>query len=211
MKKRSFQLATLAATLVATFPAQAAVVFSDNFDSYAPASSVPWSGGGTWTTGNSVDLVKSGEYNLTCAGGGGNCVDLSGSSPGSISKVLSLAAGTYLLSFDYTGNQLDSIGGPWPPAGFTASIGSLTANIGPLANNSNVFQSYSNWFTVNGSPVTLTFSQQGGNNYRGSILDNVLISSVPEPTTWAMMLLGFGMIGFGVRRRTGGKSQLLAA
>lgn len=28
-------------------------------------------------------------------------------------------------------------------------------------------------------------------------------SAVPEPATWAMMLLGFGMTGFGLRRRTG--------
>lgn len=27
------------------------------------------------------------------------------------------------------------------------------------------------------------------------------LSAVPEPATWAMMLLGFGMVGFGLRRR----------
>ena len=26
-------------------------------------------------------------------------------------------------------------------------------------------------------------------------------AAVPEPATWAMMLLGFGAIGFGMRRR----------
>ena len=211
MMKLLIPLATVAAAMVATVPAHAAVVFSDTFDLYSPASSVPWNGGGSWTTGNSVDLVKSGEYNLTCAGGAGNCVDLSGSSPGSISKVLSLAAGTYQLSFDYTGNQLEGVGGSWPLAGFTASVGSLVANIGPLANNSSVFQTYSNWFTTDGSGVTLTFTQQGGNNFRGSILDNVLISAVPEPSTWAMMLLGFAGIGFMAYRRKQSGSALTAA
>ena len=71
-------------------PASAAVVFSDNFDSYSSASAVPWSGDGVWNTGDSVDLVKSGEYNITCAGGPGNCVDLSGDRAGSISKSLAL-------------------------------------------------------------------------------------------------------------------------
>ena len=28
------------------------------------------------------------------------------------------------------------------------------------------------------------------------------VSAVPEPATWAMMLLGFGMVGFGLRRRS---------
>lgn len=31
--------------------------------------------------------------------------------------------------------------------------------------------------------------------------DNFAINAVPEPATWAMMLLGFGAIGFGMRRR----------
>jgi hypothetical protein len=32
-------------------------------------------------------------------------------------------------------------------------------------------------------------------------VDNFAINGVPEPTTWAMMLLGFGAIGFAMRRR----------
>lgn len=32
-----------------------------------------------------------------------------------------------------------------------------------------------------------------------------LTGSVPEPATWAMMLLGFGMVGFGLRSRSAGK------
>ena len=48
----------------------------------------------------------------------------------------------------------------------------------------------------------------GGDNFRGSILDNVSISNVagvPEPSTWAMMILGFGLIGSVLRssRRRG--------
>lgn len=32
-------------------------------------------------------------------------------------------------------------------------------------------------------------------------LDNIAGSAVPEPATWAMMLFGFGAVGFGMRRR----------
>ena len=186
-------------TAVAVFamvaPAHAAVLFSDDFNSYAPA--LNWNGSGTWTTGNSVDLVASSTFNLTCAGGAGNCVDLSASSSGFISRSLTLAAGIYQLSFDYTGNQL---GSQFPLAGFTASVGSLVANIGPLANNSSAFTSYSGTFTTAG-PTTLTFTQNGGDNFRGSILDNVVVASIPEPATWLLMIAGFGLVGGTMRRR----------
>jgi hypothetical protein len=37
----------------------------------------------------------------------------------------------------------------------------------------------------------------GTANYRF----NFLVGSVPEPSTWAMMLAGFGLIGMAMRRR----------
>ncbi|NTZ43936.1 PEP-CTERM sorting domain-containing protein, partial [Altererythrobacter sp. SALINAS58] len=33
------------------------------------------------------------------------------------------------------------------------------------------------------------------------------IGAVPEPTTWAMMLFGFGAIGFAMRRRSSDQSS----
>lgn len=36
-------------------------------------------------------------------------------------------------------------------------------------------------------------------------------AAVPEPATWAMMLLGFGVIGFGMRRRREGSATIQAA
>ncbi len=191
------------ATVAAVAPAQAAtVIFSDDFESYAP-NQVPWNGGGVWSTGNSVDLVQTGSFSLTCAGGTGKCVDLSGSAPGSISRTLTLGPGRYSISFDYTGNQLDAIGGPRPQVGFIAAVGSVyNFNTGPLANDSTTFQNQTSDFVVStaGSYV-LSFTQDaGGDNFRGSILDNVSISAVPEPATWAMMIMGFGLIGAAVRR-----------
>ena len=35
----------------------------------------------------------------------------------------------------------------------------------------------------------------------GSFGGNINITAVPEPATWAMMLLGFGAVGFAMRRR----------
>ena len=41
----------------------------------------------------------------------------------------------------------------------------------------------------------------GDNNDTGTLGGTVTIRAVPEPATWAMMLLGFGAIGWQLRRR----------
>ena len=37
-------------------------------------------------------------------------------------------------------------------------------------------------------------------------IDNIAVTTVPEPGTWAMMLLGFGALGFAMRRRKSPKA-----
>ena len=34
-------------------------------------------------------------------------------------------------------------------------------------------------------------------------IDNVSVTAVPEPTTWALLIVGFGMVGVAARRRAG--------
>lgn len=45
--------------------------------------------------------------------------------------------------------------------------------------------------------VTLTL-QSTNNAFE---IDDIAVTSVPEPATWAMMMLGFGALGFAMRRR----------
>jgi len=47
---------------------------------------------------------------------------------------------------------------------------------------------------------TLQFGFRNDPGYQG--LDNVSVSLVPEPATWALMLAGFGGLGLALRRRT---------
>lgn len=56
-------------------------------------------------------------------------------------------------------------------------------------------------FTVTGEHVTSLTSLRLRSNQNAFETDNFAINAVPEPATWAMMLLGFGAIGFGMRRR----------
>lgn len=51
--------------------------------------------------------------------------------------------------------------------------------------------------TLAAGNYTLTFVGSGSGSFGGA----VAFSAVPEPSTWGMMLLGFGAIGFAMRRR----------
>lgn len=52
-------------------------------------------------------------------------------------------------------------------------------------------------FTGNTNILSLTFRSNGNGSYGG----NLSFQPVPEPATWAMMLVGFAGIGFAMRRR----------
>jgi hypothetical protein len=56
------------------------------------------------------------------------------------------------------------------------------------------------YFTAVGASETLTFSQATASPSQASpIVDNILISSAPEPATWGLMILGVGMAGGALR------------
>ena len=65
-------------------------------------------------------------------------------------------------------------------------------------------------FATTGGNLVFT-SLSGGNANVGNILDNVQVAAVPELSTWAMMLIGFGGIGFLAYRRSKKTSAAVAA
>lgn len=95
-----------------------------------------------------------------------------------------------------------TLGTSSPNVDFTSAI--LTGAGGPYALNK-VFDGFTeNWnlenvFLASGQ-YTLTID--GVNRGNGALEGSITIEqAVPEPATWAMMLFGFGAIGFAMRRR----------
>ena len=62
-----------------------------------------------------------------------------------------------------------------------------------FANNVQIFGGQLNTLTVNGV-------SRGNGSYGGQL--SFTPGAVPEPATWGMMILGFGMVGGAMRRRT---------
>lgn len=124
-------------------------------------------------------------------------------STGTLSQWIPTIAGdTYNVGF-----WLLSDGGT--PNSFSATFGSnpILLNL----SNSGAFSYFDFTFTATGSaPTLLSFTYRQDPAYW--YLDDVSVvgprGAVPEPATWAMMLLGFGAIGFAMRK--GRQRQTLA-
>ncbi|MDP3748972.1 MAG: choice-of-anchor C family protein [Phenylobacterium sp.] len=151
-----------------------------------------------WTVGGGgVDYI--GTY--WEAADGERSVDLSMLSEGSVSQTITTVAGvTYKVSFALAGNPdgpdeskiaVTSISGSLPQIDFfTVTPAHTHASMGWLY--------YDYTFKAFDATSTLVFASATDTPY-GPALDNVSISVVPEPATWAMMIVGFGGIGLMVR------------
>jgi PEP-CTERM motif len=70
----------------------------------------------------------------------------------------------------------------------------------PATDLDSAWQQFTYSFVSDGRSNTIRFSEVGGGYYAG--LDDVAIIAVPEPSTWALALLGFAGLGvLGMRRR----------
>jgi hypothetical protein len=141
---------------------------------------------------NNVDIISYQAYGPAPTNGGSYGLDLVGyGSTGAISQTISTVAGQkYNVSFDYSSNP--GIADPMAIVTFNGgTVGSVTGGVG--------WQAFNGVFTGTGSPNIFALSETFGGNNGGVFLDNISISAVPEPSTWAMLLLGFGAIGWTMR------------
>jgi len=59
---------------------------------------------------------------------------------------------------------------------------------------------FSQYFVANAASSVISFAYQ--HTSPAFFLDEVVVTMVPEPATWGLMLAGFGMVGFAMRRRS---------
>jgi hypothetical protein len=197
-----------ALALGATMQSASATVFiQDAFDAGTP-NTLNWPGDSAFLSipqpGNvngkpSVDLVGAlNNFGITTFSG--NSVDLDGStgtgfSPsGELQSTTSLALGNYFVSFEISANQRSA-----PLQGVTVNIGNSAASEVTFTPSTNGYDLMTLVFhNVSGQ---LSFTADGPSTQMGPMLDNVLVTGVPEPTTWAMIILGFFGVGFMAYRR----------
>lgn len=184
----------LGALLAAVAPstANAAIIISEDFEN----------GTGAFTLSGNAYVANGALYNPCCgtpvdnpnnfvAFGGGN--QPSGLASASFRTAL---GSTYTVNFDY-----GALGGGSEPLTFT--VGGQTFTFNPVADNSIALTSTSFTFTGSGDPTSLVVTSGGVNNV-DAIVDNISVvgAAVPEPTTWALMILGIGAVGGAMRRRS---------
>lgn len=204
MSKITWCFAALAAL---SGSAEAAPLINGSFElGTDPGSFTTVGPGGSAITGWTVGGIDGVDYigSYWQAQDGVRSVDLSGNGPGSVSQLIDTDFGQqYTVSFWLAGNPdggdtakltVTSVAGTVPQFDtFTVVPGTNThANMG--------WQQYAYTFTAFGAQSLLTFAS-GEDNAYGPALDNVAITAVPEPASWAMMLAGFGVIGYSLRTR----------
>ena len=116
--------------------------------------------------------------------------------------IATTAGGTYALSFAYSGR-------PDTPGGASSLMNvywgsTLLTPTALVGNTGGTWQTYSQNLTALGASTVLRFESIGPVSAptNGSNLDNVsVMAAVPEPETYAMMLLGLGLLGFMARRK----------
>lgn len=201
------QLATAIAALLISGAAHATTNLVVNGGFESPVISPPYALDATpagWT--GTGDLVVQGYSGSVNSGDGNQWFDLNPNvnAGTGISQDVSLVAGqSYLFSFIYNG------GGGGSTNTISYNIGSdLSGSVSTAALN---VYGGSPWQTLSTSfissitgPQTLHFMPNG--TWSGGFIDMVQLTTataaaVPEPATWALMLIGFSAIGLAMRRR----------
>ncbi len=154
-----------------------------------------------WTVGGSgVDYI--GTY--WTPNEGARSIDLSALGAGSLAQTFDTVAGkSYRVSFYLAGNPA---GAPLIKTARVSASGNAASDYSfdetgfSLSNMGWALKSY-DFVAGAGTSTTLTFASLNDTPY-GPALDNVSISAVPEPASWALMIAGFGFAGASLRRRT---------
>lgn len=192
MKRKTILLLT---GLAIASQASAAVLFSDNFQTNLSQ----------WGANHSGVIVT--------APGGGKALaftDTIGGGDIFAASTISSLSGNYHISFEYLGKcgQGESCGGF---LGFNNAAGETwLSGSGPYSNPHPITET-GGWQTISfdfssSSPFRLKIEDWNGASDGptpgNAYFRNLVVSgAVPEPSSWLLMIAGFGMIGWAARRR----------
>ena len=110
-------------------------------------------------------------------------------------------SGKVLLSFYYSARPGTAAGTNDIKVKF-GSFSEIVLNGVGNAGTSNVWQHFSKVVDLGTAPSTiLGFYSTGASDSLGGSIDNISVTSVPEPETYAMLLAGLGLMGTIARRR----------
>ncbi|MFM9828693.1 MAG: PEPxxWA-CTERM sorting domain-containing protein [Sphingomonas sp.] len=166
------------------------------------------------TPGSEI-LTLSGSSYVPCCGAFGSPAQLAnqfasfgaGDQPNisTLRQTFSTVAGsTYNVSFDFGafgGGQQTIFANLLGSDGLT-QLGTFSATRGANPNLATTFGNYTLSFVANGATSTIAFNVDPFTASVDGVLDNVSVTgAIPEPATWAMMIVGFGAVGGAMRTR----------
>ena len=198
--KTLIALAGLSLATVATPALAATQIFYSDFENLpnAPAQNnfTTVTSADGWTGQPNIELQDN-VAGSPAANGGRVFVELDTSGNSAMSRTFT-SSGTVELSFLYS-----------PRPNVSAASNGIEVLLNGVLLNGVTGDGGANtdWQTVtyrfNGAGTnTLTFRAAGISDSLGGYVDNIGLSAVPEPATWALMILGFGAIGGAMRRKT---------
>ena len=219
MKKLGFA-ALASVAILATSPASAAtVIFTSGFEGTGnsdnqrtgaidPGVITPAGTFGLYATadgwtadpGSLIELQNNVAGAPQSPDGGKVFVELDSTKNSSMSRTIG-TTDTYNLSFLYSPRP----GRPASTNGIQVLLNGVLFN--PPGTITAAGGGSTNWvtYTINGFNAAagskLTFKAVGTSDSFGGYIDNISLAAVPEPATWAMMIMGFGLIGGAVRSR----------
>ena len=199
MKLKSCVTSIVAAVgLASATPAFAVTNFFTNFDSVAVAAGgfviVPTVEGWTATTGAGIELQNNAAGSPFSAP---NLVELDSTNNTTMSRLID--AGAYTLSYYYSPRPNQ----PTSTNGIELLLDNVViGSVAGMGAGDTVWKQYVAAFTTTKGAM-LSFRAVGTDDSLGGYLDdiNLVGAAVPEASTWAMMLFGFGVVGAALRRR----------